>query len=115
MPRTEEAASPEWRFAWQTTAIAADDLDAGLGWLAHAIFHGARGSARVWRARTLMALDRPEQAVEAWSATLADDPEDLESYLGRARTMRRLGHWENALADLEQAAERAADLIRSSS
>jgi tetratricopeptide (TPR) repeat protein len=67
------------------------------------------GPAHAWRARALVALDRPEAAVEAWSAALANDPEDADAYLGRARSLRRLGLWENALADLERAAERAPD------
>ncbi len=56
-----------------------------------------------------MELNRPEDAVEAWSAALANDPEDANAYLGRARCMRQLGLWENALADLERAAERVSD------
>jgi tetratricopeptide (TPR) repeat protein len=90
-------------------AIEAGDPDAGLRWLDRALFHGAAAPAHAWRARGLMALGRPEPAVEAWSAALADDPEDPEAFLGRARCRRRVGLWENALADLEQAAERARD------
>ena len=56
-----------------------------------------------------MDLDHPEEAVEAWSAALANDPEDASAYLGRARCLRQLGLWENALADLERAAERVPD------
>ena len=56
-----------------------------------------------------MDLDHPEEAVEAWSAALANDPDDADAYLGRARCMRQLGLWENALADLERAAERVPD------
>jgi tetratricopeptide (TPR) repeat protein len=59
-----------------------------------------------------MALDRLEPARAAWSAALAEDPDDPEAFLGRARCMRRLGLWENAFADLEQAAQR--DPARSS-
>jgi tetratricopeptide (TPR) repeat protein len=90
-------------------AIEAGQPAAGLGWLERALFQGAGRPAHAWKARALMALDRPEEAVEAWSDVLANDPEDAAAYLGRARSLRRLGHWENALADLERAAERATD------
>ncbi len=55
----------------------------------------------------MVAQGRHEQAVAAWTAALADDPDDPEAFLGRAACMRRLGHWENALADLQRAAELA--------
>jgi tetratricopeptide (TPR) repeat protein len=90
-------------------AIEAGDPEAALRWLARAAFLGGGAPAHAWRARAMVALGRRRQAVDAWSAALADDPDDPESFLGRARSMRRLGYWENALADLERAAERAAD------
>jgi tetratricopeptide (TPR) repeat protein len=90
-------------------ATEAADPESGLRWLDRAVFHGAAGPAHVWRARAMVAQGRHKQAVEAWSAALADDPDDPEAFLGRARCMRRLGHWENAFADLERAAERAPD------
>jgi serine/threonine protein kinase/predicted Zn-dependent protease len=90
-------------------AIEAGDRDAGVRWLDRALFHGAAGPASSWKARALMALGRRESALEAWSAALAQDAEDPEAFLGRARCLRSLGLWENALADLEQAAERAPD------
>ncbi|HZW31823.1 MAG TPA: tetratricopeptide repeat protein, partial [Isosphaeraceae bacterium] len=90
-------------------AIEAGDLDAGLRWLDRAVFHGAGGPAHAGRARALWALDRPEPAAAAWSSALAGDPDDPDAFLGRARCLRRLGLWENALADLEQAAQRAPD------
>jgi tetratricopeptide (TPR) repeat protein len=90
-------------------AIEAGDLEAGLHWLDRALFHGAAGPAHAWKARALWALDRPEPAAEAWSSALASDPDDPEAFLGRARCLRRLGLWENALADLEQAAQRDPD------
>ena len=40
-----------------------------------------------------------------WSLALAHDPEDARAYLGRARAFLRLRQWDQALADLEQAAE----------
>src|SRR5207247_9639937 len=90
-------------------AIEAGNADASLRWLDQAGCHGAAGPAHGWRARALMDLDHPEEAVKAWSAVLANDHEDALAYLGRARSMRQLGLWENALADLERAAERTPD------
>ena len=90
--------------------------DAGLRWLDLAILPGATGMAQSWRARALIDLGRTEEAVHAWTAALASDPEDAPAYLGRARAFRRLGLWENALDELERAAERtpdgSADFIR---
>jgi tetratricopeptide (TPR) repeat protein len=85
------------------------DLGAGLAWLDRALRLGAGGTVHQWKAAALMGLGRAEDAASAWSDALAGDPEDPFAYLGRARSMRRLGLWENALADLERAAERAAE------
>jgi serine/threonine protein kinase/predicted Zn-dependent protease len=90
-------------------ASAAGNPDEALRWLNRALFQGAAGAAHAWRARVLMDLHHTEEAVEAWSAALAFDPEDAHAYLGRARSLRRLGLWENALADLERAVERVPD------
>ena len=90
-------------------AIEAGESAAGLRFCDRALFHGAGSPAHSWRAQALMDLNQPEEAVEAWSATLANDPEDAGAYLGRARCMRELGLWENALADLERATERVSD------
>lgn len=90
-------------------AIEAGNQAEGLRSLDLALVLGARGSVHVWKARALTAQGRHEQAVDAWSAALADDPEDPGVFLGRAGCMRRLGHWENALADLQRAAELAPD------
>ena len=90
-------------------AIAAGHPDEALRWLNRAVFFGGAGVVHAWRARALMDLDHPEQAVEAWSAALANDPDDASAYLGRARSLRQLGLWENALADLERAVERVPD------
>jgi serine/threonine protein kinase len=90
-------------------AIETGDPRTGLRWLDRAVFFGASGRVHAWRGRAMMALGRHERAVDAWSAALADDPDDAESFLGRAKCMRRLGLWENALADLQRAAERAPD------
>jgi tetratricopeptide (TPR) repeat protein len=56
-----------------------------------------------------MALGRYEAARQDWSLALDNDPEDPEAYLGRARTLIRLGRPNRALVDLEQAAVWAAD------
>ena len=61
------------------------------------------------RARALMALGRPEAALDAWSRALGDDPEDARSLLGRARAFTQLGLWDQALADLERAADDAGE------
>jgi tetratricopeptide (TPR) repeat protein len=69
-----------------------------------ALRRGAEGSVRRLRALTLMALGRPEQALEDWARAIAFDPEDPRAYLGRARAFFRLRRLDQALADLEQAA-----------
>jgi hypothetical protein len=56
-----------------------------------------------------MALGRDEAARQDWSLALENDPEDPQAYLGRARTLIRLGLPNRALVDLEQAAVWAAD------
>jgi tetratricopeptide (TPR) repeat protein len=90
-------------------AIEAGHPEEALRWLDRAFFLGAEGAAQAWRGRALADLGRIEEAVEAWSAALADNPEDVPAWLGRARCFRRLGAWENALADLERAVERIPD------
>ena len=90
-------------------AIEAGEPVAGLRWLDRALFHGAAGPALSCRAQALMKLSRTEDAVEAWSAALAYDPEDVNAYLGRAGCMRQLGMWENTMADLERVSERVSD------
>ena len=77
--------------------------------LDRAILRGATVTVRVPRARALMALGRDEAARQDWSLALENDPEDPEAYLGRARTLIRLGRPNRALFDLEQAAVWAAD------
>jgi tetratricopeptide (TPR) repeat protein len=59
----------------------------------------------VSKALTLIALGRGEAALEEWSRALEEDPEDPRLYLGRARTLTRLGRRDRALTDLEQAAD----------
>jgi serine/threonine protein kinase len=82
---------------------------AALTWLDRACLQDEAGPARIWRARTLMALGRPEAAVKDWSLVQEHDPQDPIAYLGRAHAFRRLGLWLNVLADLEYAAERVPD------
>jgi len=77
--------------------------------LDRAILHSASARVRVPRALALMAVGRNEEAIREWSRALDDDPEDPEAYLGRARALFRLRRPDRALADLEQAAEWAAD------
>ncbi len=90
-------------------AIEAGDQAEGLRSLDLALVVGARGPVHAWRARALVAQGRHEQAVDAWSSALAADPDNPDAFLGRAGCMRYLGHWENALADLQRAAELAPD------
>lgn len=82
---------------------------AGLDDFDHAIRQGADGSIRGPRAVALLALGRPEEAVGDWSIALSHDPEDPHAYLGRARAFLRLRKWDQALADLEQAAGWSGD------
>jgi tetratricopeptide (TPR) repeat protein len=77
--------------------------------LDRAILRGAQGPVRAARALTLMALGRDEAARQDWSLVLDNDPEDPEAYLGRAKTLIRLGRPNRALVDLEQAALWAAE------
>jgi tetratricopeptide (TPR) repeat protein len=96
----------ELRGRWK---VEAGSASSGLADLDRALFFGAGGSARSARALALMALGRPEDALDDWSRVLADDPDDADAYLGRARALLRLHLWDQALADLEKAAERADD------
>jgi hypothetical protein len=56
-----------------------------------------------------MTLGRDEEAVREWTLARDDDPEDPRLYLGRARALIRLRRWARALADLDEAADRAGD------
>jgi tetratricopeptide (TPR) repeat protein len=84
-------------------------LDAGqpaaaLGDLEVAFRLGGSDAAHATRARVLVALNRPEEALEAWNLALRADPEDSAAYLGRARTFLRLRAIDQVLGDLESAA-----------
>jgi tetratricopeptide (TPR) repeat protein len=65
---------------------------------------GAEATARGPRARAQLALGNVEAAVRDWNLALAHDQEDPDAFLGRARAFLRLGWWDHARADLEQAA-----------
>ncbi|HMB08304.1 MAG TPA: serine/threonine-protein kinase [Isosphaeraceae bacterium] len=82
----------------------AGDPGAALADLDRALRLGAEGAARGDRAAALLALGDAEGAVRDWSLALAHDPDDPRAYLGRARAFLRLRQWDQALADLEQAA-----------
>ncbi len=77
--------------------------------LDHAVMRGARGTVRMPRARALMALGQDEAAVREWSLAVENDPEDPQAYLGRATALLRRGLRDQALVDLEQAADGAAN------
>jgi tetratricopeptide (TPR) repeat protein len=77
--------------------------------LDHAVMRGARGTVRIPRARALMALGQDEAAVREWSLAVENDPEDPHAYLGRATALLRRGLRDQALVDLEQAADGAAN------
>jgi serine/threonine protein kinase/predicted Zn-dependent protease len=56
------------------------------------------------RAQTHLALGHGEPALHDWTLALLVDPKDPRAFLGRARAFLALGRWDNARADLEQAA-----------
>jgi tetratricopeptide (TPR) repeat protein len=74
-----------------------------------AMLRGASMTVRTPRASALMAVGRHEAAIREWSLALAEDPEDSDAYLGRARALIRLNRADRALVDLDQAADWAAD------
>jgi serine/threonine protein kinase/predicted Zn-dependent protease len=76
---------------------------AALGLLDRALARNSVETLHVAKALALMALDQNEAAVAEWSLALKDDAEDPRIYLGRARALLRLGRWDRAAADLEQA------------
>ena len=85
--------------------VLSGDPSGGLADLDRALALGYRGaSVRRERADVLMALGDPLGASRDWRQAIAHDPDDPRSYLGRARAEADLGHWDAALADLEQAA-----------
>lgn len=81
------------------------DANEALAELSSAIHKGADGvTIRSTRARALIALNDPAAALIDWAAVLELDPDDPDAYLGRAETFLALKEWDQALADLEQAA-----------
>ncbi|MEO6810081.1 MAG: tetratricopeptide repeat protein, partial [Isosphaeraceae bacterium] len=72
-----------------------------------ALRQGAGAPALAAKGRALMALGQVTQAIESWSKALNADPDDPRPYLDRARAFRSLHAWDQALADLERAAELA--------
>jgi serine/threonine protein kinase/tetratricopeptide (TPR) repeat protein len=85
------------------------DPSAALADADRALYLGASGRIHASRAQALFALNRVSQAISAWTEALRDDPEDPSIYLGRARAFLRLSKWDQALADLEQAAGWSGD------
>jgi tetratricopeptide (TPR) repeat protein len=83
---------------------ATGDPAAALADFDRAIQLGAERTAHGPRALALLALGNAELAVRDWTVALRFDREDPRAFLGRARAFLRLGHWDNARADLEQAA-----------
>ncbi|HKM55834.1 MAG TPA: tetratricopeptide repeat protein, partial [Isosphaeraceae bacterium] len=77
--------------------------EAALTDLQRAGLRGTRGTVHAARACALMGLGRFEAARDAWTSALVFDSEDPRAYLGRARALVRLGRWDDASADLEQA------------
>jgi serine/threonine protein kinase/Tfp pilus assembly protein PilF len=77
---------------------ALDTLDAALG-------SGAGREARLARGLALWELGRASESAADWTLALRDDPEDAAAFLGRARSFIALGRLEQALADLESAAD----------
>jgi tetratricopeptide (TPR) repeat protein len=82
---------------------------AALILLDRALARDALETLHVAKALALMALDQNEAAVAEWSLALKDDAQDPRIYLGRARALLRLGRWDRATADLEQAIHWAGD------
>jgi eukaryotic-like serine/threonine-protein kinase len=83
---------------------AAGDPSGALADFDRAIRLGGARTAHAPRALALLALGNAEQALRDWTLALSYDPEDPRAFLGRARAFLRLGRWDNARADLEQAA-----------
>jgi tetratricopeptide (TPR) repeat protein len=85
--------------------VRAGEPERALAVLDQAVACGARASVHRRRAEALMALNRPDAALEDWSAAIGFDEQDGRAYLGRARAAIRSGLWDDyALADLEKAA-----------
>jgi tetratricopeptide (TPR) repeat protein len=92
-----------WELRGELKATAGDYRGA-LADFDRAIQLGGGRTAYGPRARVQFALGNDEQAVRDWTLALMQDSEDPRTFLGRARTFLQLGRWDNARADLEQAA-----------
>jgi len=80
------------------------DISGALSDFNIAIALGDEGAIRGRRAAALLAVGDAEGAVRDWTAALSHDPDDPRAYLGRAEAFLHLKLWDQALADLEQAA-----------
>jgi tetratricopeptide (TPR) repeat protein len=90
-------------------ATEAGDPRAALSDLDRARALGGAPGLDAARGAALLALDRPEAALEAWSLATRADPDDPRVFLGRARAFLKLHQWNQALADLERAASASGD------
>jgi tetratricopeptide (TPR) repeat protein len=79
----------------------------GLAALELASTRGAGAPAHAARARAWHDLGRYAEARDAWNQALITDPDDPGAFVGRARAFLRLGQWDQALADLEDATDLA--------
>jgi serine/threonine protein kinase/predicted Zn-dependent protease len=70
---------------------------------------GAESTLHVPRALALAMLGDDQSAVREWNLALTFDPDDPRAFLGRARSFIRLRLWDQAVADLERAADWAGD------
>jgi serine/threonine protein kinase/tetratricopeptide (TPR) repeat protein len=91
---------------------AAGDPGGALSDFDRAIQLGGGRTAHGPRALALLALGHAEQALADWRLALLHDPEDPLAFLGRTRAFLQLGRWDNARADLEQAAAWTDDWAR---
>jgi Flp pilus assembly protein TadD len=62
-------------------------------------------SAHLWLGRSLLILDRPDEAATAFGKAVSLRPQDYEANLGRGVTLLRLPGFEEATSSLERALE----------
>jgi tetratricopeptide (TPR) repeat protein len=99
-----EADAPQlWQLNGELKTATGDPRGA-LADFDRAIELGGGRTAHGPRAEAQLAVGDAELAVRDWSRALIYDPEDPRAFLGRARAFLRLQRWDNARADLEQAA-----------
>jgi tetratricopeptide (TPR) repeat protein len=92
-----------WQLSGELKAATGDPRGA-LADFDRAIRLGGGRTAYAPRAEAQLALGNADLAAHDWTQALTYDPEDPRAFLGRARTFLRLQRWDNARADLEQAA-----------